>query len=228
VIRLDDVRRRYGTSWALAGLSLEVPAGAVAALVGPNGAGKTTALRILATLEAPTAGAAAVDGHDVVAHRRAVRERIGHLGHRSPVYDALTAREHLAFDADARGQGPEEAGLEALPETLDLEPEVRAGRLSRGNRRRLGLARALVGDPPVLLLDEPFASLDPASRGAVADLLARDPDRTVLVASHDVGQAAQLADTLHILRDGTLEGAVPADDPGEATEQARDLLGASP
>lgn len=177
---------------ALRSLTLSVERGQLAAIVGPNGAGKTTALKILATLVEPSAGRAEVSGHDVVAEPRKVRQAIGvSLGSERSFYWRLSARQNLWFFARLRllegrrlrreiGDTAAELGLTAL---LDLP--VR--RLSRGALARLSIARAFIGRPSVLLLDEPLASIDPSGRALVATALARRVAEgcAAIVSTHD-------------------------------------------
>src|SRR3954469_7864598 len=186
----QGVRRSFGDVVAVDGLDLEAPPGEVTALVGPNGAGKTTLLLVLTTLLVPDARAVRVAGHDPVTEPRAVRARVGWMPDVFGTWETLTCREVLSPVADAfrlprataAGRIDELLGLVHLEEFADRPTQV----LSRGQKQRLGLARALVHDPSVLLLDEPASGLDPRSRielrQIVRDLAAEG--RTVLVSSH--------------------------------------------
>jgi ABC-2 type transport system ATP-binding protein len=195
-----DVRRRFGAVEALSGLDLTVPYGEVTALVGPNGAGKTTLLLVLATLLAPDSGHLRVAGLDPVAEARAVRGRIGWMPDTFGVYDQLGTREYLDFFSEAY-RIPRASARERVAELLDMvhlsefaEKPVHV--LSRGQKQRLGVARALVHRPDVLLLDEPASGLDPRSRIELRDLLraqARE-GAAVLVSSHILTELEEIAD----------------------------------
>jgi len=217
MIRVEELHKRYNGTQALQGLSFEIPAGEIFGFVGPNGAGKTTSLKILATLLEPTAGAAFVDGIDVTANPHAVRDRIGYMPDFFGVYDQLTTEEYLAFYAGCyqiprARQAPIVTNLLKL---IGLE-EKRAApvdTLSRGMKQRLCLARALVHDPAVLLLDEPASGLDPRARVEMRELLKelRQMGKTIMISSHILPDLAELFtpfginDRGRIVASGTLE-----------------------
>jgi ABC-2 type transport system ATP-binding protein len=199
-VRVRGVTRRFGAAEALRGIDLTAPYGQITALVGPNGAGKTTLLLILATLLTPTAGEVRVAGLDPVADADGVRARTGWMPDALGVYDQLTPREYLSFFAAAyripAAQIPDRVaallGRVHLAEQADQPVHV----LSRGQKQRLGLARALVHEPTVLLLDEPAAGLDPRSRAELRDLLRElaAGGAAVLVSSHILSELEELAD----------------------------------
>jgi heme exporter protein A len=200
LVSVERLKKRFGPVAALRGVDFEVPAGRILAVVGPNGAGKSTLLRVLSGLARPSAGRVRV-GRD--GDRRRARGRIGYIGHASLLYPALTARENLIFAArlhglrDAAGRAAallEEQGLAALADR-------RAGAFSRGLAQRLAIARALVHDPEVLLLDEPSTGLDPVSAERLAARLAalRAGGRAIVLVTHDLGQAAALGDRALLL-----------------------------
>src|SRR3979411_2004732 len=174
-VRVEGLRKRFGTVKALDGVSFEVPRGTVLGLLGPNGAGKTTAVRILTTLLRPDEGRAFIDGIDVVADPRRARARIGLTGQYAAVDERLTGFENLEHVGrlfhqtrhDARGRAAE------LLERFDLTGagERAASTYSGGMRRRLDIAMSLIGRPSVLFLDEPTTGLDPRSRNAMWDLI---------------------------------------------------------
>jgi ABC-2 type transport system ATP-binding protein len=194
------VRRRFAAVEAVCGLDLDVPYGEVTALVGPNGAGKTTLLLILATLLAPDSGEVRVAGIDPVADAEAARARMGWMPDSFGVYDQLETREYLEFFCQAyripraqiRKRVTELLELVHLSEFADREVHV----LSRGQKQRLGVARALVHRPKVLLLDEPAAGLDPRSRIELRDLLRAQAAEgvAVLVSSHILSDLEEIAD----------------------------------
>lgn len=196
----QGVRRRFGEVEAVRGLDLTVPYGEVTALVGPNGSGKTTLLLMLATLLAPDSGQLRVAGLDPVADADAVRAHIGWMPDTFGAYDQLNTREYLDFFCEAY-RIPRSTATERVGELLDLvhltefaEQPVHV--LSRGQKQRLGVARALVHEPDVLLLDEPASGLDPRSRVELRDLL-RDQARAgkaVLVSSHILTELEEIAD----------------------------------
>jgi ABC-2 type transport system ATP-binding protein len=202
------VARRFGIAWALRGLDLTVPYGRVTALVGPNGAGKTTLLLILATLLRPDAGEVRVAGLDPLADPQGVRARMGWMPDTFGVYDQLTAHEYLTFFGRAyRLDGPTVArrAAEALAQTHLEEYASRPVHvLSRGQKQRLALGRALLHEPSVLLLDEPASGLDPRSRVELRDLLRRlaAGGAAVLVSSHILSELEEIADRVVFVNAG--------------------------
>ena len=193
-----DLARLFAGSPALAGVSLRVRAAGCVALLGSNGAGKTTLLRLIATAIRPSYGRAEVDGLDVIRDADLVRERVAYLSHATGLYDDLTAGENLAFAAAMLGTpDPAERVARALDDVgLTARAGDRAGSFSAGMRRRLALARILLGRPSLVLLDEPTAALDADGIDLVGRLLAawREAGVTVLVASHSVDRLAGVVD----------------------------------
>ncbi len=196
--------KQFGPVVALAGVDLEVPAGTVLAVLGPNGAGKTTLLRLLAGLARPSAGSVRVDGGD--ADRRHPRGRVGFIGHHTMLYPALTARENLVFAARLYGVADPGGRAEQLltRNGLAAYADWPAGSFSRGMAQRLAIARGLVHDPAVMLLDEPFTGLDaPAAERLVASLRElREEGRTCVLATHDLARAGAVADRALVLSRG--------------------------
>ena len=201
MIDVADLRLSLGGASVIDGLSFSAPAGEVTGFLGPNGAGKTTTMRILSTLLRPDGGSARIAGYDVVREANEVRRHIGLVTEEPSLLDRLTVREQLVFTAQAHdlaaGAVAERvemvAGLLALEEHLDK----RAGTLSKGNRQKASLARALVHDPPVLLLDEPTANLDVVAQAAIQELLRRPEVRsgkTVFLSTHVLDEAERLCD----------------------------------
>ena len=189
IIELADVGRAYGERVALAGVSLTLEEGETLAVFGANGAGKTTLLRILATLLRPHQGVARVLGREVPREGWAVRGRIGFLGHEPLLYRDLTARENLRFHARLHG-----VALSRVDELLDaVGLRARADdpvhTFSRGMVQRTAVCRAVLHSPELLLLDEPFAGLDPGATALVAPLL---DGTTRVVITHDVNAAADV------------------------------------
>ncbi|MCO5308568.1 MAG: ABC transporter ATP-binding protein [Austwickia sp.] len=207
-IEVMGLRRSFGTVKAVDGIDLTAAPGEVTALVGPNGAGKTTLLLVLATLLAPDEGTVRVAGHDPVTAPRQVRRLMGWMPDGFGTWDTLTVREVLATVAATYGIGRAAAAdrieeLLALVHLADLHDRP-ARVLSRGQKQRLGLARALVHDPDVLLLDEPASGLDPRSRIELRDVLRdlADRGRTVLVSSHILVELEEMADRAVIIDGG--------------------------
>jgi ABC-type multidrug transport system ATPase subunit len=207
-ISARGVRRTFGDVVAVDHVDLDVPAGTVTALVGPNGSGKTTLLLVLATLLVPDAGHVRVAGHDPLTEPRAVRARTGWMPDAFGTWETLTCSEVLRFVADAyrlprawsTSRIAELLAMVHLEDLADRPTQV----LSRGQKQRLGLARALVHDPQVLLLDEPASGLDPRSRvelrGIVRGLA--DQGKAVLVSSHVLSELDQMADRAVVVVQG--------------------------
>ena len=189
-IELRDVVKAFGSRRALDGVDLRLPAGSFLTIFGPNGAGKTTLLRILATLSRPTHGEVRLFGVDALHDDpEPLRQRIGLISHRSMVYGDLTARENLMFIARLYGVPDARARVNELLELVELDHRAndQARTFSRGMTQRLSIARALVNDPDLMLLDEPYAGLDPHGMRLLDELLDRiRPGRTFVMVSHDL------------------------------------------
>ena len=208
MIEATDVHKRYGTVDALDGVSLSLPSGASLGLVGTNGAGKTTLFRLLVGHETPDAGAVRVAGVDP-ADGTAVRERVGYLPEDAGFQPALTGSEVLGYYADMRGVDAGAARIETLLSVVGLADagDRRVGGYSNGMNRRLGLAVALLGDPDVLLLDEPTAGLDPTGVSAfnrVVERVREERDVTVVLSTHVLSEVEALCDRVAVLDDGRL------------------------
>ncbi len=199
-VETRDLARLFGRHPAIAGVSLRADVGRMVAVYGPNGAGKSTLLRVLATALRPSFGQALVDGIDVATEPEAVRARIAFLSHAAGLYDDLTAIENLRFAGLLRALEPKSlaAAIQDALERVELTGSAhrRVGAFSAGMRRRLALARLLLGRPSLILLDEPYASLDPAGSQLVDRLLDewRADGASILVASHAEERLAGLAD----------------------------------
>lgn len=211
MIRISQLRKRFGkTTYALDGLDMSVPDGAIYGFIGQNGAGKTTTIRTLATLVAPDAGIAEVDGIDVVRQPREAHARVGYMPDFFGVYDDLRVEEYLDFYAHLHGiGGPNLASLRnKLLELVDLAPKRSAyvETLSRGMQQRLCLARALIHDPQVLLLDEPASGLDPIARVEMRELLKElgRMGKTILISSHILSELTDLCTHVGIIAAGRM------------------------
>ena len=204
VLRARGIEKRFGPLVALHALDLELAAGAVLAVLGPNGAGKSTLLRLLAGLSRPSAGS--IEVGPATRSRAERRRRVGLVGHATFLTPALTTRENLLLAARLHGlDGPAERAARALA-AEELEPwaERRAGMLSRGLAQRASIARALLHDPALLLLDEPWTGLDARAAARLSARLAseRRAGRTLVVVTHDLAHVAGLADRALVLARG--------------------------
>ena len=201
-LQLERVARHYGEREALSDVSLTLQEGATLVVFGPNGAGKTTLLRVLATLLRPHAGTVAVLGAELPREAWAVRGRVGLLGHEPLLYRELTAQENLRFHARLHGVGEERVRelLEVLRLSARAAEPLRT--LSRGLVQRVAVARAVLHDPELLLLDEPHSNLDPAAVELVAPLIGAASGRSRVICSHDPGGGLAEADLVLGLRGG--------------------------
>jgi heme exporter protein A len=201
-IELEGLERRYGERVALTGVSVSVPAGATLAVLGGNGAGKTTLLRVLAGLLRPHGGTARVLGAELPGERWRLPERVGYLGHEPLLYRELSGRENLRYHARLHSVGDARVDeLLAAAGVADRADEpVRD--LSKGLVQRLAIARAVLHDPALLLLDEPRANLDPAAAELLEPLIGRLSGRTRVLVSHDVDGALAESDLSLGLRGG--------------------------
>jgi ABC-2 type transport system ATP-binding protein len=211
IIVADQLTKWYGARLAVDHVSLQVEAGEVMGLLGPNGSGKSTILRILTGYLLPSSGTARIAGLDVVDDPLAARARVGYVPEDVPLYGWMNVQEFLVFMARLKGlAGPAmTASVEAVIERLGLGEARRIliGKLSRGYRQRVAVAQALLGDPALLILDEPTNGLDPRQiiemRGHIRALAG---ERTVLVTSHILGEIERVADRVAILLGGRLLG----------------------
>lgn len=214
MIEADGLTKLYGTSAALRGVSLDVPAGRVLTVLGQNGSGKTTLIRVLATLTRPTAGRGRIAGHDLVRERERVRELTAVVGHATHLYDDLTAAENLALAGTLAGvlPAPGPRVEEALAQVgLEAHASTRVRSLSSGMRRRVALARVILRAPRVLLLDEPFAGLDHDSAKRLEEHLHafRAGGGTAVVVTHSLGRALAVADHIAVMAGGRLAAQEP-------------------
>jgi heme exporter protein A len=223
-VAVADVSRHFGRRKALSRISFQVPRGAILGLLGPNGAGKSTLLAMLGTLLRPTAGAIRYGQLDAGPHGAALRARIGVLGHDLFLYPELTARENLAFFAGLYGHSdPEAAAAAALGRAgLADRGDDPVSSFSRGMRQRVALERALVHEPRLVLLDEPFTGLDESSASALVDRLhrLRDGGAIVILATHDLDLADGLLDRAVFLKDGRMADTVARPDALRSTYRA--------
>jgi ABC-2 type transport system ATP-binding protein len=226
-IEVQDLRKRYGETLAIDGISFSVEPGEVVGFLGPNGAGKTTTMKILTGFVTQTEGSARVDGLDVVADSLDVRRRIGYLPENAPVYRDMRVRDYLGFVCDVRevpverraGRVDAVVGQTGLQEVLGRP----IGELSKGFRQRVGLAQALVHDPPILILDEPTTGLDPNQIVEIRALI-RDIGRTktILLSTHILQEVQAVCGRVLIVSKGRIVGfGTPAELEAQASGGSR-------
>ena len=210
MIQAEDLSKQFEEFQAVDGINLQVGAGEVLALLGPNGAGKTTTVRMLTSVLRPTRGWARVAGYDVVQEAVKVRGAVGVLTEQHGLYDRMPANSYLDFfgkiyhmNADARQQR-----IRSLLEGFGLDPDDKrpTGEYSKGMRQKLALARALIHDPPVLLLDEPTSAMDPESARLVRNAIhgLRSANRAIIICTHNLPEAEELSDKIAIIRQGKI------------------------
>lgn len=205
---IRDLKKRYGNFQALDGLNLEIKKGELFGFVGPNGAGKTTTLKIVAGLLAPDSGEVYIDGIDALKDKRALKEKIGYVPDFFGVYDNLKVSEYMEFFASCYGINGLQARrrCELLLEQVKLEDKADffVDGLSRGMKQRLCLARALIHNPDLLILDEPSSGLDPRTRMEFAATLRelREQGKTLIVSSHILSELSELCTDIGIIEQG--------------------------
>ena len=210
MIEIKQLTKRFGTLTAVDNLDLRIEAGDIFGFIGPNGAGKTTTMRILVTLMEPSSGSAFIDGLDVTKKGKEVRRRVGYMPDFMGVYDDLKVFEYLEFFAAAFGieYRKRKAIVEGVLELTDLVSKQSAAvdSLSRGMQQRLGLARVLIHDPKVLILDEPASGLDPRARIEIRELLRelKRMGKTIMISSHILSELEEICDRVGIIEHGKL------------------------
>ena len=216
VIVLESVSKRYGSRTIIHDLSFTVEKGEIVGFLGPNGAGKTTTMRMIAGFTAATSGRVSVAGFDMATQNVEAARRIGYLPERPPLYDALDVSAYLRFVARVKGvrRSAIPAELERVMSACHLEAVVRHEifKLSKGYRQRLGLAQALLGNPEVLLLDEPTAGLDPGQIQETREVIrAFGRDHAVLFSTHILAEVTLICRRVAIINHGRL---LAIDSPG--------------
>lgn len=222
--------KAYGRRRALDGVSFDVPEGAFVSIFGPNGAGKSTLLRTLATLTKPTGGTATIHGFDIKEDPDRVRGSIGMISHRPMLYPDLTAFENLMFVARLYGIDDAEAQVRTMLAAVELDHRRfdAARTFSRGMTQRLSIARALLNDPPVVFLDEPYAGLDPHAVEIFDSLIARLREgRTFVMVSHDLQKGFDACTHALVMARGRIVSFSPREDLdlGEFSELCRSTVG---
>ncbi len=215
MIEFIEVRKQYGAAVALDGISLRVAPGELCVLLGPSGSGKTTLMRMANRLVEPSSGSIRLNGRDILTEDPvALRRRIGYAIQSVGLFPHRTVAENIATTPELLGmpRAAIEARVDEMLAMMQLDPARYRGRypseLSGGEAQRVGVARALAADPPLLLMDEPFGAIDPINRAAIREQfleLQRRLRKTILFVSHDIQEAIQLADRIALLRDGKLE-----------------------
>jgi len=215
LVSISNLIVRYGRTEAVHGITFDIPKGAIFGFIGPNGAGKTSTIKVLATLLRPTAGTVRVCGHDVKAHAAEVRRKIGYMPDFFGVYDDLTSEEYLHFFAAAYRIPADKRGtlIADVLALTDLTGKAQSpvDALSRGMKQRLGIARLLLHDPELLLLDEPANGLDPRARIEMRELLKelQTMGKTILISSHILHELAQFCSHIGILEQGKVVACGP-------------------
>lgn len=214
-VRVREVSRAFGRAHALFRVSTELHAGTVTAVIGPNGAGKTTLLNLLATLDRPTEGSVTFgEAAESVAHRAAIRPHIGLVAHDTMLYPELTGRENLRFTADVCGVEPAAVGTWLSRVGLEAAADAPAATYSRGMRQRLAIARALLTEPTLVLLDEPLTGLDASGRAFLTETLRelRAAERIVVMVTHHLDWGSSELDRAIVVARGRVrfDGAAPA------------------
>lgn len=211
MIEAENLTKKFDEFTAVDRIHLNVPSGQVLALLGPNGAGKTTTVRMLTSILRPTEGWARVAGYDVVKEADQVRSSVGVLTENHGLYVRMNAEEYLLFFAELYGVDPVTARARSgqMLERFGLGAarRKRLGEFSKGMRQKLALVRALLHDPPVLLLDEPTSAMDPESARTVRDViqtLRSSRERTIVLCTHNLTEAEELADQIAIIRSGRI------------------------
>jgi ABC-2 type transport system ATP-binding protein len=210
VIKTTNLTKKYGDMYAIRGIDLELEKGDLFGFIGPNGAGKTTTMRIIATLLTPTFGEAYVCDNSIYTNPKEIRRLVGYMPDFFGVYDDMTVIEYLEFFAAAyRINGPaRRKRCDEMLEVVDLDfkRDAYANTLSRGQTQRLGLARVLLHDPQVLLLDEPLSGLDPRARIEMRNLLRKlgQMGKTIIVSSHILPELADICNKVGIINRGEM------------------------
>ena len=227
MIKTENLTKKYGDLYAIKGIELDLKQGDLFGFIGPNGAGKTTTMRIIATLSEPSWGEAYVCGHSIYDAPKEIRRLVGYMPDFFGVYDDMKVIEYLEFFAAAyRIKGPaRRKKCDQMLEIVDLDfkRDAFANTLSRGQTQRLGLARVLLHDPQVLLLDEPLSGLDPRARIEMRNLLRRlgQTGKTIIVSSHILPELADVCNKIGIIDRGVMSF---SDEVSEVIKKVRDRV----
>jgi len=217
MIRVSELTKRFGATLAVDRISFEVARGEVVGFLGPNGAGKTTTIRVLTGYHPATSGQAWIAGHDVEQQSLQARQQIGYLPENVPIYPELRVVEFLRYRAALKGVPAKQRRLavDRAMQKADIADVARklVGSVSRGYRQRVGLADALVANPPILILDEPTSGLDPNQRRRIKQVV-RDlaAEHTILFSSHILGEVQDVSTRILVIHRGTLRADGPPDE----------------
>jgi ABC-2 type transport system ATP-binding protein len=208
MIQVDGLTKIFGSTIAIERVSFDIPKGQLVGFLGKNGAGKSTTMRILTGSLGATEGTATIGGFDVAKEPRKVKELVGYLPESPPLYQDMTVRGYLRFAAKIKNVKPTGPAVQAAIDRTGLGPVAHRliGNLSKGYRQRVGIAQAIVHNPPVLILDEPLSGLDPAQRREIRDLVKQlsDDDTTVVLSTHVLTEIESLCDRVIIIHEGKL------------------------
>lgn len=222
MIEIKSISKKYGNNQAVSDLSFVVEDGLVTGFLGPNGAGKSTTMNIMTGYIAPSSGTVLINGIDIQKDPEKAKEQIGYLPEQPPVYSDMTVREYLTFVAELKNVPSKQREdqvdrVEALVELLDVENRL-IRNLSKGYRQRVGLAQAIVGFPPIIILDEPMVGLDPKQIIEIRDLIKKlKENHTVILSSHILSEISMVCDKIVIISGGKL---VAYDTPEKLLEQS--------
>ena len=207
MIEVSHLTKRYGSHLALDDLSFTIPEGQIYGLLGPNGAGKSTTMNILTGCLAATSGQVRIDGVDIFEDPMAAKKHLGYLPELPPLYMDRTPEEYLRFVARAKGVGDVPGELErvmALTQITDVKDRL-IRNLSKGYRQRVGIAQAILGDPDIIILDEPTVGLDPRQITEIRELIQKlGENKTVILSSHILSEVQAVCDSILILSRGKL------------------------
>lgn len=231
MIQTRDLTKRYGSVTAIRGVTFSVAAGEIVGFLGPNGAGKSTTMRILTGFFPASSGTASIAGHEVHANPMAVKRSLGYMPERVPLYEEMTVATFLHFVAKVKGVSwrarKSEVGRVMERCSLTDMSKRLIGNLSKGYRQRVGLAQTLLGNPPVLILDEPTAGLDPKQIIEIRELIkSLRGSHTVLLSTHILPEVAMVCDRVIIVNKGRVvtERAIEAKDSAEGARSLEELF----
>jgi len=209
IIKLDSVTKIYKNFTAVNGVNLQIREGEILGLIGHNGAGKTTTLKMIVGLLAPTEGTIEVMGHDITKENTKIKQHIGYLPEESPLYENMTIRQYLEFFAELYKVSKVETAsrIDILLDSLKLEERDKfTGDLSKGMRRKVAIARTLLHEPSILVLDEPNSGLDPLTSFFIIDYLKKlnDEGKTIVLSAHNLFHIEYVCDRVAIMKNGQI------------------------